>query len=1053
MDSLPDEPTVRVDSINDHSNKEQAAKGPLRQGMILNDRYLIDRELGRGGVGVVYIARDQQLLSRSVVIKVLLDDSTQNDWFRVKFLQEIEALTRIDHPGVVGILDAGTTPDSKSYLVMQYVAGIDLRSVIKPAGMDLKRVALIMRQVGHALSAAHDKGVYHRDLKPGNIMLQDLGGGEEQVKIIDFGIARIKDSLVATNKETTAVAGTITYMAPEQLMGKPSAYSDVYALGVIAYEMVTGRHPFNPASPYQLLELQRAGVKVRPTALRPDLPEAAQDVILKALSFDPNDRHARAREFGKELAESLTVSKEKTPEHSLRQINGTALSQYPHLIPSKTISISPGHLLPGLPSDFTPDETIDKHPNNLPVQPTPLVGREAEIAAAKNLFKQQNVRLLTLTGPGGTGKTRLGLQVAADLIESFEDGVYFVSLAPISDPALVASEIAQVLSVQESGGMPLIEILKEHLRNKQMLLVLDNFEQVIAAAPLVAELLATSSRLKILMTSRAVLHLRGEYEFSVPPLALPDSKHLPPAEILAEYPAIALFIQRARAVKRDFGVTQANARAVAEICIHLDGLPLAIELAAARTKLLTPQAVLPRLKNQLKWLTGGARDLPARQQTMRSTIAWSYDLLNPEEKALFRRMSVFVGGCTLDAVEAICNETGDLNLDLLDGISSLVDKSLVLQEEQADEESRFVMLGVVQEYGQECLVGSGEAEALHQRHVAYFLTLAHRVEPELRGPEQAMWLERLDREHDNLRAALYWLKESGDVEMGLQLSGLLWRFWQMRNYLSEGCGWLEELFALGKRGGVSTSTRAKALMAQGNLLRLQGEPTTAGSLYEESLALYRELGDKQGIAYSLSNWGIALLDNGEYKRAAAALGEGLELLRELGDKWGVANSLNVLADVATEEGDYGRAQALYEESLVLQQELKDQLCIAVSLNNLGRLARRLGDYKRAKALLAQSLIQFRVLGGLGFIANCMEEIAIVVCAEGQLDGAARLFGVASTLRDTLQTPMAPDDRADYERSVAIARVELNEPTFTAAWAQGEAMTMDEAFEYAFELAR
>jgi predicted ATPase/class 3 adenylate cyclase len=430
-------------------------------------------------------------------------------------------------------------------------------------------------------------------------------------------------------------------------------------------------------------------------------------------------------------------------------------------------------LAPELPSEFPPLRSLDAYRNNLPLQPTPLVGREKEISEVCNLLRSGETRLLTLTGPGGTGKTRLALQAAADLLEDFPDGTFFVQLATLTDADLFISAVAETLGVRETGEQALDDSLKNYLSERRMLLVLDNFEQVLEAAPTVTELLTVAPELKVLTTSRAPLGLYGEHEFPVPPLTLPDLERQPPLERLTQYEAVGLFVERARAIKPEFEVTNESAPAVAEICVRLDGLPLAIELAAARIKMLPPRAMLQRLGSRLKLLTGGARDLPERQRTLRATIEWSFALLDEGEQLLFRRLAVFSGGRTLEAIEAICDTRSDLTVDVFEGVSSLLDKSLLRQEEGANGEPRFVMLETVHEFAREKLQGSGEAEQIKRVHAEYFLTLAEEAYPELKGANQLQWLERLEVEHDNMRAALSWTLERKEVEVALRLGGVL----------------------------------------------------------------------------------------------------------------------------------------------------------------------------------------------------------------------------------------------------------------------------------------
>src|SRR6266516_2111363 len=484
-------------------------------------------------------------------------------------------------------------------------------------------------------------------------------------------------------------------------------------------------------------------------------------------------------------------------------------------------------VIAGLPADFPALKTVDASPNNLPVPSTVLIGREREVATVAHLLRREDVRLLTLTGPGGIGKTRLGLQVAAELSELFTEGVYFVNLAPIRDPEFVVPTIAQTLDVKETADQTLLDHLSAFLREKRLLLLLDNFEQVVDAARQVAALLAACPKLKIVVTSRMTLHVQAEHEYAVPPLALPDPKRLPDLAALSQYEAVALFIARAQAVKPDSQLTNANASAIAEICVRLEGLPLAIELAAARIKLLPPQALLGRLGQRLTVLTGGARDAPARQQTLCNTIAWSYNLLDATEQRLFRWLSVFVGGCTLEAVEAVCAFL-DISTEavwVLEGVASLIDKSFLQQKEQEDGEPRFVMLETLREYGLEALAASGEMESTRQAHATYYLRFSQEAEPKLPGPQQVMWLERLAQEHDNLRAALRWLVEQGESgqpesqEKALRLGTALRWFWSVRGHVVEGCHWLER--ALAKSDGLAVDIRGAAIDSAGMLAYAQ----------------------------------------------------------------------------------------------------------------------------------------------------------------------------------------------------------------------------------------
>ncbi len=600
-------------------------------------------------------------------------------------------------------------------------------------------------------------------------------------------------------------------------------------------------------------------------------------------------------------------------------------------------------VIAGLSEDFPPLKTLNSRANNLPIQLTQLIGREKEVARILHLLRREDIHLLTLTGSGGTGKTRLGLQVAAELSDAFPDGVHFVNLAPISDPTFVVPTIVQTLALKEITDQPLLDLLKAFLHEKHLLLLLDNFEQVVSAATYVAELLVTCPKLKVLVTSRAVLQVRGEQEFAVPPLQLPDPKHLPDLVAFSQYEAVALFIQRAQSVKPEFQVTNANAPAVAEICVRLDGLPLAIELAAARVKLLPPPALLARLGQRLTVLTSGARDAPARQQTLRNTIEWSYHLLEADEQRLFRRLSVFVGNCTLEAVEAVCSalDTADAAGPVLEGVASLIDKNLLQQIEQTQGEPRIVMLETIREYGLEALAVSEEMEATRQAHAAYYLVLAEKTEPELRGQQQAIWQWRMEREYDNLLAAWQWAVEQGKsgqrVEMILRLYGVLVRFSMGHSNMSEGTNFLKRALSL----------------------------------------------------------------------------------------------------ITFKQGDVVTAQSL-------TKEIRHQLGTTLWLALLAQGAARMGDYTTARALSVRSLTLASKVGDNRDIVLYLEGLADVVAAQEESTWAARLWGCAEALRETMGTPIWPIERARYERTVAAARASLGEKAFAPAWAEGRGMTPEQA---------
>jgi predicted ATPase/DNA-binding CsgD family transcriptional regulator len=685
--------------------------------------------------------------------------------------------------------------------------------------------------------------------------------------------------------------------------------------------------------------------------------------------------------------------------------------------------------------------------NNLPLQLTSFVGRGREVAEVERLLVTE-ARLLTLTGAGGSGKTRLALAVAYLFTGRFEDGVWWVELAPISDPALVPQAVAQAMMIREKPGQPLIETLARDLAQTELLLVLDNCEHLIeASADLAETLLRACPGIRLLATSRESLGVHGEAHFVVPPLSLPDPLRLQDVDGPSRYEASNLFVQRARLVKPGFSLTEGNALAVAQVCHRLDGMPLAIELAAAKMKVLSVEQIASRLDDRFALLTGGGRTTLAHHGTLRATMQWSYDLLSEEEKTLFRRLCVFAGGFTLEAVETVCSGDGIQESRVLELLASLVEKSLVIVTEQPGE-ARYGFLETVKQYALDRLEESGEAGLVRERHVLYYLALAEKAEHELRGMQQGVWLEWLDREYDNLRSALSWTLEGEHAELALRLGGALGEFWHVLGHQNEARRWLEA--ALAKGEGAPIPVRAKALVMAGHIAWEQGDYERSVVLSEEGLALFREIGDDAGAVVALYVLGAAALFQNDLERATILTEEAVTLQRASGDSVGMARSLPILGAVAQLGRDYERAVALHEEGVSLAREAGDDFAVVVSLVVGASAYLGLGEHRRVRELYEEGLNLSRDLKLMHLTASNLNVAAALAGSQGQAERSARLWGAAEALREAIGVVFSPFERSYYEPYIIAAKAKLDEAAWEAAWAEGRAMAPEKAVEYALD---
>ena len=1002
-------------------------------------------------MGEVYKALDTKL-GRRVALKVLPVAKNDDPDARRRLLEEARSAAALTHPHIVTIYSVDHA-DGTDFIVMEYVEGKSLKETLEEGPLELASLLRLGIEVADALAAAHAIGLIHRDVKPANILLTSQGSA----KVLDFGIAK---RIATASAETVAgtvtnitqagmVVGTVAYMSPEQARGEVlDGRGDVFSLGATLYEAATGRQAFEGATALDTMLAVATKEPPNVSLVRPGFPADLDLVLAQALAKRREDRYPSPRE----LADALRGLREGSEAFSA------------------TMGVLRG-------------AAIAAAPNNLPTPLTSFVGRSRERAEVRRLLS--TARLITILGTGGSGKTRLAVQVAKEALSEFRDGAWLAELEAMVDPLLVPAQVARAVGVQEEPGTPIAAALAASLAPKSLLLLLDNCEHVASAvAPLTAALLRAAPEVRLIATSREALGVPGEVIWRIPTLSVPDPRTsvIKSREAAGRYEAVRLFVDRAQAVQPSFQLSDKNAAAVAQVCHRLDGIPLAIELAAVRVKVLPVEQILARLQDRFALLTGGSRTALPRQQTLRATVDWSYDLLSDQERKLLNRVSAFAGGFSLEAAESVCAWDGLESYDVLDLISPLIDKSLVTPHETG-EVARYTLLETIRDYAAHRLKQVGETATQEDRHAFYFFKFALQAEPELQGPDQAAWFERLGQEHDNLRRATRYYLSRSDVGSTLLVTGAMWRFWWTRGMWEEGRTVLAEALALPEAKGPSVE-RAKALYAsavlargqgeyaasdaflaesleiaqglgdkvgvgnarfeQGNLANNRGDLDAAARLYGEALAIRREIEDRRGVSLTLHNLAVVAQSRGDGVEARRMYEEALELHRALGNSTMEAHSLNGLTDVVLHQGDLDAAQRYLERGLAIQRQLDDKGGIGFSLRQLGEVATRRGDMARARALLAEALEVFQSVGDSNGLVDLLDSAAGLASQLGQAERAMELLGAGTTWRAASDAPRTEPDMAVLHRATKAAREALGEGKSSEVERRGEALSTEAA---------
>lgn len=929
-------------------------------GTVIDGRYRIEGKLAQGGQGAIYEATDLRV-GGPVALKYLPASDAEE---AQRLIGEGQLLASLRHPALPVVRDAFVA-DGGSFLVMELVRGNELALLVAHRGLlPPAEVLEIAEQLLAVVAYLHgcQPSVFHRDIKPQNLKLQPGG----RLMLLDFGLAT----------QTRAPGGyTPRYASPEQVRGaRVDARSDLYSSAATIFYLLRGEPP--PSALDRLTATLAARTDPLEEMLEA-LPPPLVAPLRMALALEPEARHPDAAALAQQLRAAGSLLDDPRPSEAR----------------------------PGL---------------HLPPTPGPLIGREAEIAAVLELLHRDDARLVTIIGPGGVGKTRLAIAVAEQFASRRGEpsGVQFVALAAVNDPVHVLPTIAQSLGVRETRDQPLRETVADYLREKRMLLIIDNFEQVAGAATDLAELLARAQHLRLLVTSRAVLNVLGEQVVTVPFLAFPADARGASVNTLLEYSAVALFVARAQAVRPTLALSDENAQAAAAICARLEGLPLAIELAAVRVRILEPAALLGRLDRQMQLLTGGARDLPARQQTLRAAIAWSYDLLDDAERSYFEQLAAFAGTWTLEAAEAVCAEDG---LAATDGLPALVDKSLLRIDARHEDEARFAMLVALREFAQERLNERPDADALYGRHLVYYTAFASEVSDHLFGAEQPAWVERVERDYDNMRLGLERACTGGLVSAGVKLALALNAFWDARGYFSEGRSWVQRLLDAG--GATADATGASLLAVAGKLALDQGDLATARTYLEQSVALCRNLGDQRELAISLTHLAVTRHEEGAFQEARALLSEAVASLDASDDEARLANALAALARSHHALGELEPAQAVIDKSVTLWRKLSGISGLAIALNIRGMLARDTGDLAQAADLFDESQELAHSIGDRLSIMVALNNLGTTRLYQGDYDAADRHLNAGLELARELGSTRGA---ATFGSNLSLVAVELGQ---------------------------